>query len=119
MTHLGNTSVSDTTTFRGIVRGKTIELDQELGLPEGQPVEITVQPIAAETTPGEGLSRAFGGWSEAAADLDEFLEWNRNQRKDREAIQAGLCDMVAGRLVSFDELDQRIRAKLGCEEPKR
>jgi hypothetical protein len=38
--------MSHSTIFRGIVHGKTIELDQELGLPEGQSVEVTVQPVS-------------------------------------------------------------------------
>jgi hypothetical protein len=73
--------MSHSTILRGIVHGKTIELDQELGLPEGQSVEVTVQPVSAPNAPGEGLQRAFGGWSEDADELDEFLDWNRNQRK--------------------------------------
>ncbi len=73
--------MNNATVFRGIVDGKVIELDQDLGLPEGQPVEITVHPTTIETTAGEGLQRAFGGWNEDADDLDEFLDWNRNQRK--------------------------------------
>lgn len=73
--------MSHSTVFRGIVHGKTIELDQELGLPEGQSVQVTVQPMPTATPTGEGLQRAFGGWSEDAEELDDFLEWNRNQRK--------------------------------------
>lgn len=75
--------------FKGVVHGKTIELDQEPGLPDGQPVTVTVQPtpIGRKLPPGEGLRRAFGAWSEDAAELDEYLAWNRQQRQqDRRGI---------------------------------
>ena len=78
--------MSHSTVFRGIVHGKIIELDQELGLPEGQPVEVTVQPVPLANAAGESLQRAFGGWSDEADELDEFLKWNRNQRKQGREI---------------------------------
>ena len=34
-----------------------------------------------DLAPGEGLRRAAGAWAEDAEELDEFLEWNRQQRK--------------------------------------
>lgn len=47
-------------TFKGVVHGKTIELDQEPGLPDGQPVTVTVQPvpIGQKLPPGDGLRRS-------------------------------------------------------------
>jgi uncharacterized protein (DUF433 family) len=33
-------------TFKGVVHGKTIELDQEPGLPDGQAVTVTIQRVA-------------------------------------------------------------------------
>jgi hypothetical protein len=70
--------------LRGVIRGKTIELEQEPGLPDGQSVSVTVQPInqkAQRLPPGEGIRQSAGGWAEDAEKLDEFLEWNRRQRK--------------------------------------
>jgi len=69
--------------FKGVVHGKTIELDQEPGFPDGQAVTVMVQPVSAagKLPPGEGLRRAFGAWAEDAAELDQYLEWNRQQRK--------------------------------------
>lgn len=69
--------------IRGFVHGKTVELDDETGLPEGQEVAVTVRPVSKdEQAPaaGESLKRAFGGWSDDATGLDEFLEWNHRQR---------------------------------------
>jgi hypothetical protein len=70
--------------IRGVVRGKTIELDAETGLPEGQRGTVTVQPLDVlpnKTVAGEGLKRSFGGWNDDDAGLDDFLQWNRRRRK--------------------------------------
>jgi hypothetical protein len=72
------------TVRRGVVHGKTIELDEETGLSDGQEVNVVVQPVGAgeqRLPPGEGLRRAFGGWAEDAEEVDAYLEWNRQQRK--------------------------------------
>lgn len=70
--------------IRGFVRGKTIELDAETGLPDGQEVSVSVCPVGCEEqsqATGDGLKRAFGGWADESAELDKFLDWNRQQRK--------------------------------------
>ncbi|MEX0710777.1 MAG: hypothetical protein WD278_00420 [Pirellulales bacterium] len=74
---------NQSTVLRGVLRGKTIELDQEPGLPDGQEVRVVVQPVEASDSlpPGEGLRRAFGAWAEDAEELDKYLEWNRDQRR--------------------------------------
>jgi hypothetical protein len=66
--------------LRGIMHGRTIELESEPGLPDGQLVTVVVQPEEAPS-PNASLSRAFGAWAEDAKQLDEFLEWNRSQRR--------------------------------------
>lgn len=71
-------------THRGIVHGRTIELDQDTGLPDGQEVVVTVQAPASAGRPfppGEGIRRSAGGWSDDPQGLDEFLNWSRDQRK--------------------------------------
>ena len=74
-----------TKTLHGRAHGKTIELDEDLGVPDGREVRVTVEPLPAaapeQLPPGEGLRRAFGAWAGDADDLDKFLEWNREQRK--------------------------------------
>ena len=71
--------------LRGTVHGKTIELEAESGLPEGQQVTVTLEPAprlqTAPEDPLEALKRAAGGWSDDPEGLDRFLEWNRQQRK--------------------------------------
>jgi hypothetical protein len=68
-------------TTKGVMHGKTIELDQELGIQDGQEVTVTVQLNAKSALePGEGLKRSAGGW-EDIPELDEYLEQVRQLRK--------------------------------------
>ena len=67
--------------LHGIVHGSTIELTETIPLPDGQEVAVTVTPIAQKLPPGEGIRRSAGAWAEDAADLDRYLEWTRQQRK--------------------------------------
>jgi hypothetical protein len=70
-----------------IAHGKFIELDGELGFPDGQPVSVVMHSLAAvdETAdappPKEDIRLAFGAGAEEAQQADEFLQWNRKQRK--------------------------------------
>lgn len=70
-------------TFKGVIHGKTIELENDLGLPDGQQVSVTIEPVSPRGLDAtrEGLRRAFGAWADDADDLDRYLEWNRQQRK--------------------------------------
>ena len=68
----------------GVVHGKTITLHEDTGLPDGQAVTVTVKPSQTSSSPlppGEGLRRAFGTWADDADGLDDYLQWNRDQRK--------------------------------------
>jgi hypothetical protein len=67
--------------LQGIIHGKIIELDQAPNFPDGQPAQVMLEAVSAQSTPGEGLRRAFGAWAEDEEELDEFLNWNRSQRK--------------------------------------
>ena len=40
-----------------------------------------------------------------------------SHQRDREAIQAGIDDLEAGRVISFEDVDRRIRAKLTQNQP--
>jgi hypothetical protein len=72
---------SKTLVRNGVVRGTTIELSEDSGLRDGQKVRVTVQVIDENHVPDEGLRRAFGAWADDSEGLDEYLEWNRQQRK--------------------------------------
>jgi hypothetical protein len=67
----------------GIVHGKTIELDQEVGVPDGQKVEVAIEIIKTGpgTEPwGEGLCRCAGGLA-GIPGLDEDMEQILGERK--------------------------------------
>jgi uncharacterized protein (DUF433 family) len=131
-------------TINAVIHGKTIELEHEPGLPEGQRIAVDVRPldeppawlerfiVDPAVRPGsflikgtrlvvddlvrlvaaghgdedlrqtypelsvadleavrnyagvpEGLRRSFGGWADEAKELDEYLDWTREQRKLR------------------------------------
>ena len=75
--------MSTSNVHHGVVHGKTIELDDSPGLPDGQEVLVTVetrQQESGDSASEEGLRRAFGAWADDADGLDEFLRWNRGQR---------------------------------------
>jgi hypothetical protein len=64
--------------IRGTVHGKTIELENELGLPEGQAVSLFVHPTGA---PGDGIRQSAGAWAEDAQELDAWLSQLRASRQ--------------------------------------
>jgi len=70
---------------KGIVHGRIIELDEAPGFPDGAEVFVLVQPREASSAerlpPGEGLRRSAGAWADDPAGVDEYLEWNRQNRK--------------------------------------
>ena len=71
---------------KGVVRGRTIELEEETGLPDGTAVTVsvrtTIPPCSEKLPPGEGLRRALGGWAgDDEEGLDEYLAWCREQRQ--------------------------------------
>jgi hypothetical protein len=72
-------------TLTGIIHGKTIELNEEPGLPDGQLVLVTLARTSTVPSDEEGreiLRRAAGAWSDDIEGLDRYLEWNRQQRKN-------------------------------------
>jgi hypothetical protein len=74
------------TGLKGVVHGKTVELEQEPGLPDGQAVTVTLEVVSLATSPTspaarEALRRAAGAWADDAEELERYLEWNRQQRK--------------------------------------
>lgn len=70
--------------MKGVVRGRTVELESEPGLPDGQPVSVTVEPIVPKDSQAafEALKRAAGGWeNDDPEGLEQYLEQTRRQRK--------------------------------------
>ena len=71
------------TPLHGVIHGKTIELVEAPGLPDGQKVVVLLQSWSGPNRlpPGEGLRRAFGACAGEAAEVNQFIEWNREQRQ--------------------------------------
>lgn len=77
------------TPLKGVVHGRTIELENEPGLPDGQAVTVIVDVIAPETDQAkfEAFKRAAGGWANDDPEgLEQYLEQTRRQRKIRREI---------------------------------
>jgi hypothetical protein len=70
---------SGTIIVKGTVHGRSIQLDHEPGLPEGQLVSVVLRPALP---PGEGLRRSFGAWAADARELDNFVAGVYRDRKD-------------------------------------
>ncbi len=77
-----------TKTIHGKVHGKTIELDEDLGVAEGQEVEVQVKVVPSKKTWGDGLRRCAGAlandWTEEDDRiLDEiYQDRKRDTRKE-------------------------------------
>jgi hypothetical protein len=69
-----------TKTLHGKVHGKTIELDEDLGVAEGQEVEVQVKVISPPRKWGEGILRSAGGWAEYP-EMDAIMEEIHKARK--------------------------------------
>jgi hypothetical protein len=81
--------MTNATVLRGVIHGNTIELDRDSGLPEGQAVTVTVQPVSPEErlAPGEGIRLSAGAWADGGEELDAWLEEMRRSRQlDRPEI---------------------------------
>ncbi len=77
------------TVMKGVIHGRTIELDSEPGLPEGQQVSVVVQPVVAIDSKEafKALQRAAGAWANDDPEgLEQYLEQTRKQRKIRREI---------------------------------
>lgn len=59
----------DAIKLTGVIRGRTIELDQGLGLPDGSRVSVHIR-----LAPGEGIKFSAGSWADAGPELDESLK---------------------------------------------
>lgn len=68
----------------GTIHGKTIAPDEPPGLPDGQQVQVTVERVVPKLH-GEELRellrQAAGTWSDDQEGSDQYLVWNRQQRK--------------------------------------
>lgn len=66
-------------TVHGVVHGRTIELESDLDIADGQSVELQVRPIQAKAPWGEGIRRSAGGWADHP-EMDAILETIHKER---------------------------------------
>jgi len=75
-------------TIHGRVQGNTIVLDEPLGLPLGQDVEVVVTPISRRRPWGEGIRRSAGAladmWSEEDDRILSEIHEDRKRASSRE-----------------------------------
>jgi hypothetical protein len=62
-----------TSALHGKVQGQTIVLDEPLGLPLGQDVEVVVTPVARRRPWGEGILRSAGALADTWSDEDDRI----------------------------------------------
>ena len=83
-----------TRTLRGVICGRTVDLTEDLGVPDGQQVEITIKTVASPKPWGEGLQPRAGAfaadWTGEDDRIIEEIHWerkaaNRNPRSQTEA----------------------------------
>lgn len=66
--------------IRGVVHGKTIEVEEDLGLSDGDEVEMTIDcPEATLAKWGEGLRRCAGALADDWSDDDDTILNRINQ----------------------------------------
>ena len=71
-----------TKTLHGQIRGRTIEVVEDLGLAEGQQVEIKLKIVPSTGTWGDGLRRCAGALANEWTDEDDrILEEIHKDRK--------------------------------------
>lgn len=67
-------------TLHGKVHGRTIELDEDLGVAEGQEVEVQVTLIQTPRKWGEGILPSAGGWADYP-EMDAIMKQIHESRK--------------------------------------
>jgi hypothetical protein len=73
----------------GTIRGKTIELAEDLGLADGQHVEVQLSVATSERKWGDGISRTAGAladdphWDAIMDEIHESRKTDRRQGADQ------------------------------------
>lgn len=77
-----------TRTLHGIVHGNTIKLNHDLGLNDGQEVEVQVKIVQPEAKWGDGILRCAGAmgpyWTEEDDRILEEIQQDRKRSSRRE-----------------------------------
>ena len=73
-----------TRTLRGVIRGRTVELMEDLGVADGQQVEITIKTVASPAPWGEGLRRCAGAFAPDWTEEDDRIMEQIHQERKRD-----------------------------------
>jgi len=70
--------------IHGRVHGKTIVLEEDTGMPEGQEVEVTLKRVPAKEAWGEGLQRCAGALADEWTEEDDCIlaEIHQSRQQD-------------------------------------
>jgi len=71
-------------TAQGTIHGRTIELDEDLGIADGQVVQIQVRVVSTTNSWGEGLRRCAGALAEDWTEEDDRILEEIHQDRKRE-----------------------------------
>jgi uncharacterized protein (DUF433 family) len=90
---------SQATVFKGIVHGKTIELEQELDLPDGEAVTVMVRRTQPTPPPEEGLGELPRAelWADRLVFDSSVLPGERIVEGTRLAAEALVAELEQGR----------------------
>ncbi len=69
-----------TKTLHGKIHGRTVELEEDPGVPEGQEVEVQVRIVQPARKWGDGILRSAGGWVDYP-EIDAIMEKIHSDRK--------------------------------------
>ncbi len=81
----GRKEINAPRNVHGKVRGKTIELEEDLGIPEGEEVDVTVTSKKREQPWGEGIRRSAG----AAVNMPELVKSSSNLKENAKLPRSG------------------------------
>jgi hypothetical protein len=68
--------------IHGKIHGKTIELDEDLGFPDGQEVEVRIRILQSKENWGEGILRTAGA-------LADDREWDATMEQIHQEHKGG------------------------------
>ena len=66
--------------LHGKVHGRTIQLDEDPGIVDGQEVEVQMEVVQPLRKWGEGIRRSAGGWTDYP-EMDDIMEKIYRERK--------------------------------------
>jgi hypothetical protein len=69
--------------LQGVVHGNTIELKGHPGVPDGQEVEVVLNPIGPGEPRGEGIRRSAGAGVDVPGFEEVFAEIERERKTSR------------------------------------